>query len=80
MKKSIAVLMIVFLSVFAQAAAADDPGKDVTEYTFEDDTLVGELLGISEASIVVRPPARERSLIRMRSHFVPEMLKSVEQI
>ena len=49
-------------------------------YTFEDDDLLAAGLGSMGAVIKVRKGAARVQLLRPRVHFVPEMLKSVEQI
>ena len=73
----VAMMMTCFISkgVFAGEAL-----EGVTEYRFEDTTLVGELVGTDGAEIIVRPRPADRSLIRVRTHFVPEVLKSVEDL
>ena len=38
------------------------------------------LPGVDEAVVVVRPRAKSRSLIKVRTNFVPAMLKSIEDI
>ena len=62
------------------AAFAGETAQDVTEYKFTDESVVGGLVGIDEVTITSRPRGRERSLIRVRGHFVPEMLRSVEDL
>jgi len=49
-------------------------------YDFEDDDLLAAGLGPMGSTIVVRPGAARQQLLRPRTHFVPEMLKSVEHI
>jgi hypothetical protein len=69
---------------------ADDPpaatttggGKDSGDYgyKFSDDPLSAGGFGPSDATIRVRPGPVRTTLIRPRTSFVPEMLKSVENI
>lgn len=76
--------------VFAQAAAAPAAGGDAAGggggsgegygYEFDDDPLNAGGFGPSDATIRVRPRAARTTLIRPRTSFVPEMLKSVENI
>jgi hypothetical protein len=47
---------------------------------FEDDLLSGDGFGADAPIIRVRPVSTFGYLIRPRTHFVPEMLKSVEKI
>ncbi|HMJ14412.1 MAG TPA: hypothetical protein VK524_23510 [Polyangiaceae bacterium] len=49
-------------------------------YEFEDDPLNAGGFGPNDATIRVRPRAARTTLIRPRTSFVPEMLKSVENI
>jgi len=65
-------------SVFAQARASDSDGG--YGYEFSDDPLNAGGFGPSDATIRVRPTAARTTLIRPRTSFVPEMLKSVENI
>jgi len=65
-------------SVFAQAKSSDtDSGYG---YEFSDDPLNAGGFGPNDATIRVRPTAARTTLIRPRTSFVPEMLKSVENI
>ena len=77
--KKIICAVVASLSLIATPALCQE-AEDVTEYTFEDTTLLGELIGIDQVDIVVRSRGREKSLVRVRTHFVKEMLKSVEKI
>ncbi len=65
-------------SVFAQAKSADTDGG--YGYEFSDDPLNAGGFGPNDATIRVRPTAARTTLIRPRTSFVPEMLKSVENI
>jgi hypothetical protein len=58
-----------------QSGASGDYG-----YKFEDDPLAAGGFGPSDATIRVRPGPVRTTLIRPRTSFVPEMLKSVENI
>ncbi len=72
---------------FAQDAAGAEPrrvakrqGSGDYGYKFEDDPLSAGGFGPSDATIRVRPGPVRTTLIRPRTSFVPEMLKSVENI
>lgn len=69
-------------AVFAQEEAAPAGGGDDKGYgyEFEDDPLNAGGFGPNDATIRVRPRAARTTLIRPRISFVPEMLKSVENI
>ena len=60
--------------------AAASGGNGDYGYKFEDDPLSAGGFGPSDATIRVRPGPVRTTLIRPRTSFVPEMLKSVENI
>ena len=60
-------------------ANAGSPAGDYG-YKFEDDPLSAGGFGPADATIRVRPGPVRTTLIRPRTSFVPEMLKSVENI
>jgi hypothetical protein len=64
------------------AAAAEKPAAegDGYGYEFSDDPLNAGGFGPNDATIKVRPRAARTTLIRPRTSFVTEMLKSVENI
>jgi hypothetical protein len=69
----------------AQAAGAPPAGgggekKDGYGYEFSDDPLNAGGFGPNDATIRVRPGPVRTTLIRPRTSFVPEMLKSVENL
>ena len=91
MKKRVALAGFVSMSIFLSASAAfaqDAPaagagkGKDEGGYGYEftDDPLNAGGFGPNDATIRVRPGAVRSTLIRPRTSFVPEMLKSVENL
>jgi len=63
-------------------ALAQDKGgdKEGYGYEFDDDPLSAGGFGPNDATIRVRPRAARTTLIRPRTSFVPEMLKSVENL
>jgi len=80
-----------FLVLEGSARAQDAAGGGGTQntsgqgqgdygYKFEDDPLAAGGFGPSDATIRVRPGPVRTTLIRPRTSFVPEMLKSVENI
>ncbi len=62
------------------AGGGDSSGGGDYGYKFEDDPLAAGGFGPSDATIRVRPGPVRTTLIRPRTSFVPEMLKSVENI
>ncbi len=85
-----AALVLVSASAFAQAPAASGgaapaaggggDSKDGYGYEFSDDPLSAGGFGPNDATIRVRPGPVRTTLIRPRTSFVPEMLKSVENL
>jgi hypothetical protein len=70
-------------SALSFAQAKDTPGGEKGEgygYEFDDDPLNAGGFGPNDATIRVRPRAARTTLIRPRTSFVPEMLKSVENL
>ena len=55
-------------------------GDNWSTYEFKDELLNSNIGGANAAIIRVRPPASRVSLIRPRTNFVAEMLKSVEKM
>ena len=71
--------LVVTPTALAQASK-EAKGDEGYGYTFEDDPLNAGGFGPNDATIRVRPRAARTTLIRPRTSFVPEMLKSVENI
>lgn len=87
----LAVATLVVLSGFLLGARAfaQDTGVvqleearrgNTTTYDFEDDLVTGDLVRPDGELLNVRRRGSRSSLIRIREHFVPEMLKSVENL
>jgi len=84
-----ATLLLLSAQSFAQDAAGAagaaggagaNGGNGDYGYKFEDDPLSAGGFGPADATIRVRPGPVRTTLIRPRTSFVPEMLKSVENI
>jgi hypothetical protein len=74
-------VMLAAPLAFAQAKAGDSGKKDQGYgYEFSDDPLNAGGFGPNDATIRVRPGPIRTTLIRPRTSFVPEMLKSVENL
>ncbi len=89
----VAALALVAVPAFAQDANAGGGGGGgaaqgggggggggTTTYDFEDDLVTGDLVRPDGELLNVRRRGARSSLIRIREHFVPEMLKSVENL
>ena len=66
--------------VWAGSARAQDAPPPETTYDFEDDLVSGDLVRPDGEQLIVRRRGRRSSLIQIREHFIPEMLKSVEDL
>jgi hypothetical protein len=64
----------------AAAGAARTDTSDGYGYQFSDDPLAAGGFGPRDATIRVRPGPVRQTLIKPRTSFVPEMLKSVENL
>jgi hypothetical protein len=64
----------------APAAAAAPSAAGATAYDFDDDLVTGDLVRPDGELLSVRRRGNRASLIQIREHFIPEMLKSVEDL
>lgn len=72
-------------AVFAQAKAAGGGNDNVqykskTVYDFDDDLVEGDLVRPDGEFVDTRKGAKHSSLIKIRENFIPEMIKSAEDI
>lgn len=74
---SLGMALSGFGGVVNVASAQDG---EATTYDFEDDLVQGDLVRPDGEMLNVRRRGRRASLIRVREHFIPEMLKSVENL
>jgi len=79
------VMLMVSVTAMAQDQQAAAPaggggGGQTTTYNFDDDIVQGDLVRPDGEMALARRRGRQSSLIRVREHFVPEMLKSVENL
>ncbi|MSP59378.1 MAG: adventurous gliding motility protein CglF [Myxococcales bacterium] len=91
MKRTLlATLAALSLVSFAAPAGAQDKGaapggdsvqyKSKTVYDFDDDVVEGDLVRPDGEFVDSRKAAKHSSLIKIRPDFIPEMLKSAEDI
>lgn len=89
MKKSVLAVVAAMVMIagagaaYAQQAAAaggaTQPAR-TQEFSFTDELVSGQLVRPDGESTRLRRRGPGISLIRIREHFVPEMLKSVENL
>lgn len=84
MRRSIAAVFVGVAALLAFEGAAlaqkKKAGGDVEEMTFEDDKLLTSNLGPDQAKITTRGGPVRTILVRPRTSFVPELLKSIENL
>jgi hypothetical protein len=87
MKQALVSTAVTAILAFSTNAMAQDTkvkesagGGDGYGYEFDDDPLNAGGFGPNDATIRVRPKAMRTTLIRPRTSFIPEMLKSVENL
>jgi hypothetical protein len=62
------------------AAGGDVQYKSKTVYDFDDDVVEGDLVRPDGEFVDTRKGAKHSSLIKIRENFIPEMIKSAEDI
>jgi hypothetical protein len=80
MKKIIGTIAIVLLastSVLAQPKGGD---KKVKVYDFSGDDIEGDLVKPEGTDLNARDFAKQASLIKIRKDFIPEIIKSAEDL
>ena len=73
-------MLLVASEALAQDAKKSGKKEEGYGYEFSDDPLNAGGFGPNDATIRVRPGPVRTTLIRPRTSFVPEMLKSVENL
>ncbi len=85
MKRTLAAAIAAIVVLCSNLALADDTyvenvtGKD-QNVVFKDDPLAAGQFGPNDARIMVLPSPKRVMLLRPRTQFVTEMLKSVEAL
>jgi len=91
MKKLITVLFVVLFAGVAAAQPAPKGGGDkgggngggngkVKVYDFSGDTIEGDLIKPEGSTVDARDFAKHSSLIKIRTNFIPEILKSAQDL
>jgi hypothetical protein len=80
MRELLASIVVALLVLSAVPAAAQEGGGEATTYDFEDDLVQGDLVRPDGENLMVRRRGARESLIRIREHFINELLKSVENL
>jgi len=75
----VTALGLTLLGSATNVVEAQDGGAS-TSYDFEDDLVQGDLVRPDGENLMVRRKGARESLIKIREHFIPELLKSVENL
>ena len=80
-----AVLGLMTTVAFAQpkpapAGGGDKGGGKVKVYDFSGDTIEGDLIKPEGSTVDARDFAKHSSLIKIRKDFIPEIIKSAEDL
>ena len=79
-----AVLGLMTTVAFAQPkpapAGGGDKGGKVKVYDFSGDTIEGDLIKPEGSTVDARDFAKHSSLIKIRKDFIPEIIKSAEDL
>ena len=62
------------------AAMSGTNNEGVTVYDFEDDDVDGEVLSPEGANLSSRGRSKHASMITIRPHFIPELIKMANDI
>lgn len=77
-------LALLLPAATALPAAAEEPTSDprgeLTAYSFEDELVTGDQVNPNGEILHVRKRGQRESLIRARTHWVPELLKTAEDL
>jgi hypothetical protein len=81
---ALALVALVSVPAFAQQPKKGDNassgGGKVKVYDFSGDTIEGDLVKPEGTDLNVRDFAKHSSLIRIRKDFIPEIIKSAEDL
>lgn len=74
----------IVMALFAAPALAQDKGgvtyKKTTEYSFEDDTIEGDLTKPDGEYVEARKKVRHSNLIKIREEFKDKVMQSVGEL
>jgi hypothetical protein len=77
----IVVVSLLSVALVGVSAAQDNVTyKKETKYDFDDDMVEGDLVKPDGEMVGATGKAKHSSLIKIRQNFIPEMLKSAEDI
>lgn len=77
---ALALVALVSVPAFAQQPKKGDAASKVKVYDFSGDTIEGDLVKPEGTDLNARDFAKHSSLIRIRKDFIPEIIKSAEDL
>lgn len=77
---SIALASLLLLAGVSLAQPKDAPAGKVKVYDFSGDTIEGDLVKPEGSTVDARDFAKHSSLIKIRTNFIPEIIKSAEDL
>ena len=80
MRSITALALVLALPSAAAAQPAGAQAARTQEFNFTDQLVEGSLPRPDETTVRPRRPHAGPTLLRLRAHFVPEMLRSVENL
>jgi len=75
-----AIARRVFASRASRGEEASPTASAIQRFSYDDDEVTGDLVGPDGGTIVGEPVLRHLSLIELRRHFLPEILKTLEDL
>jgi hypothetical protein len=79
--RKIAITLFAVLALTSSAfAQKKDAAPKVKTYDFSGDTIEGDLVKPEGSTVDARDFAKHSSLIRIRKDFIPEIIKSAEDL
>jgi hypothetical protein len=77
--------LLATVAVLPRSAAADEPKKndprgELTAYHFDDELVTGDGANPNGEVLLVRKRRDRESLVRARTHWVPELIKTADDL
>jgi hypothetical protein len=80
MRKLVIMFAVLGLASTAYAQKKGEAAPKVKTYDFSGDTIEGDLVKPEGSTVDARDFAKHSSLIRIRKDFIPEIIKSAEDL
>jgi len=80
MRKLVIMFAVLGLASTAYAQKKGEAAPKVKTYDFSGDTIEGDLIKPEGSTVDARDFAKHSSLITIRTNFIPEIIKSAEDL